>query len=245
MHTRQTFSFDHFRADMSVDYLKMCDLTHDDRETLFSILRFGSINFECMKFIIDCYGDGTFDWSEIFDHFGGFTYCSPFRIICSQCTEETILYMLDVCDKCNLSTKFTEYINDKYLEVHSSMLSIIGGFITGDWLGSEFSSHDVNFEKIMICVLDIYVRKNLCLNLHHGCMGGVFCKCKTNYKNCTFLRRVLSWKNSKITKRVLDIFVERQIDFDEHTLSSLFSYWTHGNNCMYKYLMSSEREVFE
>lgn len=237
MITRQKFIYSYFRNNQTVDYLKTCDLTYDDREKIFGMVSLGSIDEQCMKYIIDCYGNRTFDWAETFKNFDGFSRCSPLRIICFYCTEEIILYMLDVYERCDLETKFTEGVDSSI--IRSSLLSIVCHCITHNWSGQRLASHVMNCTRIMNRTLDIYIKKNLCLDVEYGhneiMMGSV---------GRSFVCLVLLWNNPQIIKRVLDICVVRQIDFDDMTLGGVRNCCMRGENCMYKYLMCTEKEVF-
>lgn len=240
--THQKFVCDRFGENITVNYLKMHDLMYADREKLFEIIELGVMNLKCVKYIIDCYGKRKFVWTETFNNFCGLKYCCPIRIICSRCTEEVILYMLDVCERCNLETEFVEC--DGNSVVRTSLLSTICHCISHDWSGYKLCGRVINCVRIMNRTLDIYVRKKLCFDTRYNYRETVLSD-KLSYMDRPFMHWVLLWQKPQIIKRVLDIYIERKNNFNAVTFGGIQYYSMCGDNCMYKHLMNSEWEVFE
>lgn len=158
-----TFIHNYYKENTKAHYLRMCNLTYGDRKKIFTMCgsRKRSIDDECMKYIIECYKNGTFSWDETFDNICELTYCNPIQIICKYCSVKIILCML------------------------------------------------VAYEKYCLDV-DCYP----CPENSHVGYGS-------------------------------NLHVWKRINFDKDTLGRIKSYKIHGNNCVYKYVMGMERQVFE
>lgn len=243
------FNYHEFSQNKTVDYLKTHILTHADREKIFGEF-FTNIHmqeesdgaqndFEYIKYMIDCYGEGKYDWGEMFDLSQIFDDCGSYKLlpmICSECTEEIILYTLDVCDKYNLNMEIGLFVN-----THDSLLSMLCSFTS--------RQTDTNYLKILNRALDIFIGKNLRLDDIDRCSEDSLCLCPSctgnGYGVCKFMFEASQCEFPEITKRALDLYIERKIIFDNDTLELIGCHEINGDNCMYQYLMNTEREVFE
>lgn len=250
---KKQFNYRYFINHGTVDYLKECDLTQDDRGKIFDrcgAKRLGSKHsfcpkyIECIKYMLDCYGERKYNWNERFDRGVRQLKLPPLELVYFSENVELILYMLDVCDRCNLSPAcYTFWYGDadvSILEYYCSML---------EW--NKYANADDNMwiVKIFNRVFDVYIKQNICFDHEyeyddraaHLFRFGIY----NDYGHCGLMRYAISSNNLQIAKRVMDVYLERNIEFDIITYECIQTNDVGANGCLCKYYMSLECAVFE
>lgn len=125
-----------FQCYWSVEYLRLCNLDYRSLEILFNMCE--KLDFSCIKYILDCYDEGKYDWNENYIDERTFSNKQPIHFICTYGSEQAMLYVLNLYMKNNLSLDCTD--DNKMQPIH---------FIcsNGSWQTIKY-------------ILDIYVEKN-------------------------------------------------------------------------------------
>lgn len=109
------FDIKYFWSNQTVEYLKSSLLDHQARTEI--LLECSKLNFPCVKYLIDCYLDGTYNWDEkIYCEF--FTWAIPFNYILFQCHEHIILYLLNICVEKNFTHVLIHEGHHKTCSIH-------------------------------------------------------------------------------------------------------------------------------
>lgn len=245
--------YEYFINNNAIDYLKECDLTLDDREKIFNwcnIERYGSKRSfcpkytECIKYMLDCYGEKKYNWNERFNQCIYGAKSTPLNLIYFSSNVELILYMLDICDRCNLSPACDTFWygdgNVTILEYYCSMLK---------WNKCKNADDNMWIVKIFNRVLDVYIKQNICFDYGYEYSVsdvrlfrfGIY----NGYGHCGLMRYAISSNHLQIAKRVMDVYLERNIEFDIMTHEHIQTNDVGSNGCLRKYYMSLERAVFE
>lgn len=93
------YSHDKFMSENTDDYSKTHHLNCDARYKLLSA--FDKIDFLCISYLSDCYGQNIYRWNEVF--IINDKLRKAINLICMYGTTETIEYLLNmVSDKCDM-----------------------------------------------------------------------------------------------------------------------------------------------
>lgn len=132
---KSAFDYNVFCLNKTVEYLKAYKLTHDDLSKLLNNIK--SLDFSCVKYLIDCYDQGIYDRNEKFVHSD--LELLPIHYICQNGTPEAVFHLLDVYVK-----------NNWDLECETS----------NKWKPIHFICRYQNSELVSR-ILDIYLEKKL------------------------------------------------------------------------------------
>lgn len=125
---------------MSVEYLAMCNL---DFNAIFELMNMcEELNSSCVKYLINCYINGQFDWYEKFYDLRNHMYGDLIYFICRHARTEIVIYILKIYDENNLGVN-----------------RISNGYTLIYILCQKGNTAEINY------MLDIYVKKNLDLEM--------------------------------------------------------------------------------
>lgn len=115
LENKMPFDPKYFWTNQTVEYLETVCLDYNARKQI--LLDCIKLNFSCAKYLIDCYLNGIYDWSERVD-FNCYTWAIPFNHIIFCCSEPIILYLLDMCIEKKLTPILTHKCSKKTCSIH-------------------------------------------------------------------------------------------------------------------------------
>lgn len=256
----EKFSWKTFSNNMTIDYLEKCNLTCADRKQIFEMFDEKIFDSNCIKYMIDCYGERKYVWDEYFDYIWNGTKetMEPMQYVYKSSNVELILYMLDVCDRCNLSIVCDVFWCENNCVCPFEYFCYMHRYMHRH-VNINMNVSDVQISQLVLTILnrmlDIFIKKNI--GFGKGSIYGSNCRDSLNpeeidYTPYPILQCVIMTNNCALIKRSLDAYADQNIKFDFRTLSSYLSLdWVDIKNydsrtkmCIYKYYMSLEQDIF-
>lgn len=167
----------------SVNYLTMCDLNYEARFKLLHM--FGSIDFLCALYLIDCWTDGLYDWDEKYDYDEDSYNFAHF--VGRGGNESLVKYFLDRCIMKNLDLEQKTGRGITLLQMFNYNLSCckIWDHVINTWIEKN---------------LDMYNLTSYDLKLYKSVGGD------------TFLSNLCRGGTFQQIKRVTTVYVKRKYD---------------------------------
>lgn len=239
----------HFLRNPTIGYLSMCNLDKNAMGQLLNMFKF--LNFQCAKYLIDCWDNGLYKWNELFVDHTANCHRMLIHFVCSYGNEQAILHILNIYAEKGLDVE----CRDARERLPIRYLCCCDSFVT--------------FNRI----IDIYVERNLDLEcvmsdgrtlLHLLCSNGpeqsikrmVLLYIERNYDlerktlgHNNALKFICRFKNMGTIKFIIDVYHQQKLSLNDANGPSLETFLNanfnlNGNRVIHMYLNSLEMEVF-